>query len=547
MPAERTTVMSLGFAEEENILICGSRESALLIYRLPSHTSVPEDTIQLIKPSLQLRRSHGKQAITSVLVKKSQDDIEISETAEEDVVMDDDDEDNEGVIFWTTGRDGCYIQYRLRISQQSIENVQETQLGIASQGDTVLATHDMVLEKIYRNRVTKGTLEGSILMDGQLLLLGFFRKNLFVYNEQMNFVMLAINCGGGHRRWGYAMEDAKLNKSSFAFIRKEVLYAYFRDTSSITEGFKDSILQGNYHGREVRALRFLPLLPADVEGNQPMLYATGGEDTILRIQQYLPGSASGYHTLVSIRKHTTVIKNIDYSQGISSLLFTSGGLEEFRCWKIEATAPKVPGGLVNLNCLEVASCHTLSQDIESRIMDTSVFAIDAQKGLHIIGAVYSDAMIRFWLFDEVSRKFSLVADGTWHAKCILQITHLELNGHIYFYTSATDGRIAMWDIHDELYTAIEKKDVLELEPTKAAFRLSEPVFYYSAHMSGVNALEAVPYKEDGRILVTTGGEDNAVSTAILKVENSHVKPMGPPSIIPSAHASSVTGKRKKIR
>lgn len=544
MPAERTTVMSLGYAEEENVLICGSRESALLIYRLPSHTSVPEGTIISLKPNLQLRRSHGKQAITSVLVKKSKDDIELAEPTdeEEDVVMDDTEENNDGIIFWTTGRDGCFIQYRLRIkNNDQVEPVEETQLGIASQGDTVLTGHDMILEKIYRNRVTKGTLEGSLLLDGQLLLLGFFRKNLFVYNEKNNFVMVAINCGGGHRRWGFAIEDAKLNKSSFAFIRKEVLYAYFRDTSSISEGFKDSILQGNYHGREVRALRFLPLLPADENGNQPMLFATGGEDTILRIQQYMPGTASGYHTHVSIRKHTTVIKNIDYSQGISSLLFTSGGLEEFKCWKIEATPSKSPGGLVNLNCLEVASCYTLSEDIESRIMDTTVFAIDAKRGLHIIGAVYSDAMIRFWLFNEVTRKFSLVADGTWHAKCILQITHVVLAGHIYFFTSATDGRIAMWDIHEKLYASVENNVALELEPTKAAFRLSEPVLYYSAHMSGVNALEAAPFKDDHYILVTTGGEDNAVSSTILEIQGQTVKLIGQPFIIPSAHASSVTG------
>ncbi|KAI9269722.1 hypothetical protein EDC94DRAFT_599738 [Helicostylum pulchrum] len=545
MPAERTTVMSLGFAEEENVLICGSRESALLIYRLPDHTSVPEGTIISLKPNLQLRRSHGKQAITSVLVKKSKDDIEVPEPTEEDedVIMEDNDSEDDGIVFWTTGRDGCFIQYRLRIknNDQCVGPVAETQLGIASQGDTVLTGHDMVLEKIYRNRVTKGTLEASILLDGQLLLLGFFRKNLFVYNEKNNFVMVAINCGGGHRRWGFDIEDAKLNKSCFAFIRKEVLYAYFRDTSSISEGFKDSILQANYHGREVRALRFLPLLNPDESGNQPMLFATGGEDTILRIQQYIPGTASAYHTHVSIRKHTTVIKNIDYSQGISSLLFTSGGLEEFKCWKIEANPSKTPDGLVNLNCLEVASCHTLSEDIESRIMDTTVFAINAKCGLHIIGAVYSDAMIRFWLFNEVTRKFSLVADGTWHAKCILQITHAVLNGRIYFFTSATDGRIAMWDIHDKLYEAAENNEALELEPTKAAFRLSEPTLYYSAHMSGVNALDAVPYNDNQHILVTTGGEDNAVSATVLKIENQNVELVKKPFIIPSAHASSVTG------
>lgn len=491
--------MSLGFAEEENVLICGSRESALLIYRLPSHTSVPEGTIQNLKPSLQLRRSHGKQAITSVLVKKAEDNVELADTPEEedeDEVKDDDEEEGDGIIFWTTGRDGCYIQYRLRIlnNGQDSGSIEETQLGIANRGDTIVTGQDMVLEKLYRNKVTKGTLERSIILEGQLLLLGFFRKNLFVYNEQKNFVMLAVNCGGGHRRWGFSIEDAKLNKSAFAFIRKEVLYAYFRDISSVADGFKDSILQGNYHGRDVRALCFLPIIPADANGNQPMLFATGGEDTILRIQQYMPNLGSKYHTHVNIRKHTTVIKNIDYSQGISSLLFTTGGLEEFRCWKIEALPPKLPGGLVDLNCLEVATCHTLTEDIESRIMDTSVFAIDAKRGLHIIGAVYSDAMIRFWLFNEVTRKFSLVADGTWHAKCILQITHIKLGDHIYFFTSATDGRIAMWDTSDDLYAAVENNEELEAEPTKAAFRLSEPIYYYSAHMSGVNALEAVAYK-----------------------------------------------------
>ena len=538
MPVEKTMVMSLGYAEEENVLICGSRESALLIYRLPDHTSVPNESILALIPSLQLRRSHGKQAITSILVKKDQDVIDVHDQADKDEVMEDED-DEEGVIFWSTGRDGCYVQYRLKLTENRTDNNHETTLGIASRGDTVITGRDMVLEKLYRNKVTKGTLEGSLLLEGQLLLLGFFRKNLFVYNEQKNFVMVAINCGGGHRRWGYSTEDAKLNKSAFAFIRKEVLYAYFRDTTNMTDGFNDSILQNNYHGREVRALCFLPLLTADSNGNQPMLFATGGEDTILRIQQYMPDVPSKFINHVSIRKHTTVIKNISYSQGISSLLFTSGGLEEFRCWKIEATPAKIPGGPVNLNCLEVASCHTLTEEIESRIMDTAVFAIDPQRGLHIIGAVYSDAMIRFWLFNEVTRKFSLVADGTWHAKCILQIAYVKLGQHLYFFTSATDGRVAMWDISDQLYQAIENPEVLEQEPTKAAFRLQEPVHHFSVHMSGVNALEAVPFRDNQHILVTTGGEDNAVSATLVNtVDNTTV---GKSHILPSAHASSVTG------
>ncbi|CEP20055.1 hypothetical protein [Parasitella parasitica] len=548
MPTERTTVLSVAYSEENNILLCGSRESALLIYRLPCYKTVSgqEDTVQSLKPTLQLRKTHSKQAITSVLIKKTAHDSDDTQDNidDEDEIMDQD--DNNQLEFWTAGRDGCFVQYRLYILNSNRMLPRETQLGIADRGDTVFTSDDLVLEKLYRNKVTKGTLEGSMLIDGELLLMGFFRKNFFVFNENKNFMAVAINCGGGHRRWGFSTQDAKLSRSAFAFIRKEVLYAYFRDTSSVTDSFSESILQRNYHGREVRALRFLPLtLPGTSDA--AMLFATGGEDTILRIQQYMPETPSKYHTHVSIRKHTTVIKNIDYSHGQSTLLFTSGGLEEFRCWKIEAatTAPSnkaLPGGLVDLNCLEVATCPTLSVDIESRIMDTTALAIDAQRGLHIIGAVYSDAMIRFWLFNETTRKFSLVADGTWHAKCILQVTHVKLAADkLYFLTSATDGRVAVWDVDRDLRKAVENHQQLEIEPTKAAFRLSEPVYHYSVHMSGVNALEVAPYREDQQhIIVFTGGEDDAVSAALLRVDGHSVTPIGTPFILPCAHASSVT-------
>ncbi|KAI9468964.1 MAG: hypothetical protein EXX96DRAFT_589929 [Benjaminiella poitrasii] len=554
MPVERTTVLSLDYAEEENILICGSRESALLIYHLPYHTAAPENEIQKVKPTLQLRKSHGKQAITSVLIKKTKENGTASDTEnDDDDDDDDDDEDLEGnsILFWTTGRDGCYIQYRLHLLNKQgdkthVSPVRDTQLGIASQGDTIVVGQDMTLEKLYRNRVTKGTLEGSILLDGELLLMGFFRKNFFVYNEKNNYIMVSISCGGGHRRWGFSTEDAKLNKAAFAFIRKETLYAYFRDTSSITDGFKNSILQNNYHAREVRAIRYLPLHFKGERcqtGKEPLLFATGGEDTILRIQQYLPDQIPKFHTHANIRKHTTVIKNIDYSCGISSLLFTSGGLEEFRCWKLEMTPPKTSTGLVGLNCLEVATCPTLTEEIESRIMDTTVFAIDADHGLHVIGAVYSDAMIRFWLFNEVTRKFALVADGTWHAKCILQIAHVKIEDHVYFFTSATDGRVAIWDINHDLHKAIENLDQLEAEPTKAAFRLSEPVYNYRTHMNGVNALEAVPFRDNHHILILTGGEDNAVSASLIQVQDDTITPIGQPFVYAGAHASSVTGIR----
>jgi hypothetical protein len=98
-----------------------------------------------------------------------------------------------------------------------------------------------------------------------------------------------------------------------------------------------------------------------------------------------------------------------------------------------------------------------SQIKETRIMDMSVFPIDTQNGLHILAAAYSDSTTRvnwtytaaihdlprmfnksicfhqLWLFDEAAKKFSLIADGVWHMKCLLQIRHLLLPGEFLTY------------------------------------------------------------------------------------------------------------------
>jgi hypothetical protein len=159
-----------------------------------------------------LRKSHGKQAITSVLIRKisDADDIQQQQQQQDEVTEEEEETEQNGnqLVFYTAGRDGCYVQYRLSIltTSQAMQE-KETQLGIANQGDTVFAGNDLILEKLYRNKITKGTLEGSMMLDGELLLMGFYRKHFFVYNENKNFSMVAIHCGGGHRRWGFSTQS----------------------------------------------------------------------------------------------------------------------------------------------------------------------------------------------------------------------------------------------------------------------------------------------------------------------------------------------------
>lgn len=200
LPVERTRIMSVDYAEQQRLLICGSRESALLVYHLPQQSAAPVE----IAPVMQLRRSHGREGVSAVAIKEA---------------------NAEGVAFWTTGRDGRYIQYRLspKDAPQEVGVDEGTQLGIASRGDTLVESSHWVLETVYRNRVTKGWLEGLLWVDGELLLLGFYRKRFFIYNETKGFEMISIACGGGHRRWNFRASDAKLQRANFAFVRNKMV------------------------------------------------------------------------------------------------------------------------------------------------------------------------------------------------------------------------------------------------------------------------------------------------------------------------------------
>ncbi|KAI9317701.1 WD40-repeat-containing domain protein [Dichotomocladium elegans] len=530
-PRERTTAIATAISEKNRILFLGSRESALIIYELPLMFESSETvTLQPISPMMQLRKSHGKEAVSSVTIRPNKD-------SEEDGVIN----------FWTTGRDGAFIQYRLTRRQTPEEDQEKEQgivIGIASQGDTVVTSRDWVLEKVYRNKVTKGWLEESIWIEDELLLLGFYRKRFFVYNETKNYEMISVACGGAHRRWQFRTKNAKLDLATFMFIRKEQLYAYFRDGTAIHDGFEETILQENFDGRDVRSVRFL-----DVSSNvneKPLLFATGGEDTLLKIHQVIHSPAPHFVTLAHIRKHTSVIKSIEGSKGIDDLLFTSGANQDLRCWKLELLSAG-PGGLVGINCLEWASCPSVSEVIETRIMDLTVHAINPGLGLHLVGAGYSDSTIRVWLFNEATRRFSLLADGSWHTRCILQMKHLVIPGRngesdrILFFTTATDGRVAIWDINNNIRNAINSEDIdmLESDPTRTATKFTQPICFYRPHQSGVNGL-AVALKGD-TILVVSGGEDNAMASAKLRIAgDGTILPVGNPHIIRDAHGSSIT-------
>ncbi|CAG8708390.1 9395_t:CDS:2, partial [Dentiscutata heterogama] len=199
---------------------------------------------------------HRKQAVTSVAIK-----FDSSENNNGDGLLN----------MYTSGRDGGYVKYRLR------------SLPITEQ---VISGCDLILEEIYRAKITKGWIEKVMFVDDELILLGFYKKRFFVYNDIKKFEMLSIACDGAHRVRHFKTQDKRMNKTSFMFIRKENVFIYSRETTTINDGFNEYKLQENFHGKECRNVRFLPYPPKishkyHLFKNDSIIFATGAEDSLL--------------------------------------------------------------------------------------------------------------------------------------------------------------------------------------------------------------------------------------------------------------------------
>ncbi|CAJ0922544.1 9303_t:CDS:10 [Entrophospora sp. SA101] len=517
----RFQLKSLSLYYHYNLLICGSRESGLAIYSLTSSESSSlqrlEDkkdddaknmtsttTTMELSPIIYLRKIHGKQAVTSIAIKME--------------------------------KDGSYNKYRLRglnmlgIKSENINSLDgkdNSEYGIPKKkrignGELLVKDNKLIIEQVYKAKITKGWLEKVVFIDNELFLLGFYRKRFFVYNEFKKFEIFSVACGGAHRIWHFKANDKKMNKASFMFIRKENVFIYSRERLTTNEGFNECKLQEDFHGRECRIVKFLPypiktnFIKNQEIYNDPIIFATGAEDNIPNEKD------NRLICLCSIKKHKSVIRSLEWSYGNEILLFSSGANEELRCWKVEISLAKVQltnnqykMPLVNINCLEWSSCPSVSQIPETRIMDTTVYSIAPNQGLHLIIVVYSDSVLR---------KFALI-EGS--------------NDLIIVITSATDGRIAIWEFSKKIYSFIDSyisknnskttfTKTTKSNPTTKYSKdndfqniedLGKPNYYYQAHQSGVDCFDFHQLSSSSsslkngqiiRYMIVSGGDDNSI-------------------------------------
>ncbi|KAF9330500.1 WD repeat-containing protein 6 [Linnemannia elongata] len=571
LPNNNKAIHAAYFSPRYNLVLLGSRDSTVLVYNLVQLNGDSED-LTTLDSIIDLKRCHGSETVSSILM--------VTEAGEGLGGKD-------RISVYSTGRDGSWTKYRF-LGLPGGETVDSTssayddedidmgdsedddgdtselpgksalQRGHESSLDDQKSGTTIVLQKIFRSKITRGWLEQVFIMDGELLLLGFFNKKLFVYNESKHFEIFSMHSGAANRRrWRFLTNNARLEHTRLMYHSGYKLRSFARQLTAGSELFKSAKLQNNFHGREVRQMRFLNDARPLVEGAPaPIIFASGGEDCRLRMFQYIPyktkNSCTALRPLCNLKPSVgSTLRCLEWSYTSdphSYILFTGGAVESMRAWQVGMSIPNSyqvqmiedhAGNMIpehtplSLGCLELAQCSHASENMETRIMDLSVFRLDGHSGKHFVAAVYSDAAIRVWLFDETINSFVLAIDASHHAKCILQVSHLKLEeGGVLMFTAATDGKIAVWDITgpldrflevyrtDEINTAQALSSSSVGRERKRARRdhvqtLGSPAVEVSVHMSGVNGLFIQDMGVDG-IVTVSGGDDNALSVTRIR-------------------------------
>ncbi|RKP06976.1 hypothetical protein THASP1DRAFT_31214 [Thamnocephalis sphaerospora] len=483
-----TVVASVALCITSGILMCGSREGALLAYdvRMALQCIDSSKAPSHLTAAWELRRAHGRDTVTSVTVRH----------------------EASGLQAWTTGRDGAYVQWRVQIADDDAE------------------CRDITLERALRSRITKGWLERMYFADGEVILAGFFQKRFFLFNETQKYEAMA--CGGAHRRWRLRLEDDRAKQISFAFIRAERVHAYQFNPATSAQSTLPPKLQDNFHGREIRTVQLL----AEAQGADPVLL-TAGEDGVVCASTV---NACNVRPHLQIKAHSSMVRASAICPSSTTggkLLFTGGGADELRAWRIDASASsqtETPKGQPVAPAIhELAACPRVCDDLETRVMGIAAFPLTDVPGqsmphaTHAVCAVYSDAYLRVWAFSEYTKLFKLIGQSPFHDSSILCCAHRMHHalGRVLLFTGAADGRIAIWDVGEKaMWQPVAGQD---------AVWLLQPVLSFQAHQSGINVLDvhvlesthdqnsAVLGTEEARFWVASGGDDNALSLFMLTV------------------------------
>ncbi|XP_077992501.1 tRNA (34-2'-O)-methyltransferase regulator WDR6-like isoform X2 [Glandiceps talaboti] len=362
-----------------------------------------------------------------------------------------------GDYIYTSGRDSTYKQY---------------------------SYHDNNLQLLNASKVYKGFewLEKlTYTDDGDLQICGFHTSSFVVWSVDRNEKLLQVECGGGHRSYGFAANVQ--NTAVFVYVKSRSVMLCQTTMETL---HSQTIIKDSVHWKEIPCICYLDTV-YDITSpdTQHHIIVTGSEDTKINIIAITKnGGRTQQKVLKSLHSHISSVRTLQAcvlpSSGgtqpmeFTKVLFSAGGRAALKCWKISAklTNKRVKEITRFPECsVEMLGCHGTSDgrskrrpkwqrddDIEDN--DTRYMSMSAWKGrqdtVYYVAIVSSDVVLRLFSFDLVMKKFMVLAESSWHDHCILVTKHITLNSTplnvgdtdvpTMLFTGATDGRVACWDI-----------------------------------------------------------------------------------------------------
>ncbi|XP_069668143.1 tRNA (34-2'-O)-methyltransferase regulator WDR6 [Haliaeetus albicilla] len=453
-----------------------------------------------------------------------------------------------GDYIYSTGRDGCYRQLRLRGQQ---------------------------LEVLRKHRPCKGLQwieELRFAPDGDLLVLGFHADNFVVWSSRTGENLHCIPCGGGHRSWSYCSSPSA---EAFAFIKCGDVMLYRCEA----EPREQQVLLASLHGREMACVRRLGAV--EVPGHAALnIFVTGSEDTTACVLALSEGSRAAV-PLARLSDHISSVRALALAgpagprdegfgdEGLSALLFSAGGRAQIECYRLLCSRDPASESAVACQVIHVAS-HRLDEhwerkknrhklvkmDPETRYMSLSVVPGTSTEQLPMpwkfLAAACSDGSVRVFGLLEATQKLVLVAESFHHQRCVLKVEaflHMRAGGerrHLLC-SAATDGSVAFWDITGAVADAADA--LCREEGEMQLLALGAPLLTIMAHSCGVNSLH-VHETPEGRYLVASGSDDGSIHLCLLEVALGGGEAVAGTCLRvlervarPCAHAAHVTGIR----
>ena len=343
---QNLVVTSAHWIDARNLLILGSRDGAVCFYDL-STAAIRDRTVTACACYSHI---HGDDAVTVIQASPTQDLTS-------------------SLSILTAGRNAKFAVHHIRLQRDHP------------------VTH-IQLETVHISEPSFGpNIEGALFdaLTDDLILWGFRSKHFVVWNDTQQKETMAVECGGSHRSWAYQHNNHGSDGGRFIWTKASTYNIHVQAEAS------HHVIQPGSHGREIKAMALFSAERTS-QAHKPILFATGAEDTTIRIYKYNINASALPHRFecqAIIKDHTTGIQQLKWCPD-GRFLFSAGGCEELYAWRVQSVV------CVGLGVVCRAKCPLVTGDSDLRVMDFDVSVVNDEisKSPLLLSVVYSDSSVR---------------------------------------------------------------------------------------------------------------------------------------------------------